>query len=111
VKLAPIQGRAHGAGGAQVTDAVEPHPLLYMSVKHVQLDFWRYSAFNPCLGIGRHAQIVEVECQREYEGKGAHPNCVPALGPARGLPRAPAALCGPLIPAGAAACAQISARV
>ena len=46
---------------AQVTDAVEPHPLLYMSVKHVQLDFWRYSAFNPCLGIGRHAQIVEVE--------------------------------------------------
>ena len=39
-------------------------------------DFWRYSAPNPCLGIGRHAQIVEVECQREYEGKGAHPNYI-----------------------------------
>jgi hypothetical protein len=33
-----------------VTQAVQPHPLLYMSVKHTQLDFWRYSAFNPCLG-------------------------------------------------------------
>ena len=32
--------------------------------------------FNPTLGIGRHRQIVEVQCQREYEGKGAYPNYV-----------------------------------
>jgi hypothetical protein len=30
--------------------------------------------WNPQLGIGQHAQIVEVELQREYEGKGAYPN-------------------------------------
>eukprot|EP01043_Picozoa_sp_COSAG02_P058621 COSAG02_NODE_7328_length_3061_cov_5.107698_4_plen_225_part_00 len=68
-----------------VTNAIDPHPLLYMSVKHTQLDFWRYSAFNPCLGIGKHAQIVEVECQREYEGKGAHPNYI-AKGVIEGFP-------------------------
>ena len=27
--------------------------------------------FNPCIGIGKHQQVVEVQCQREYEGKGA----------------------------------------
>ena len=26
------------------------------------------------LAIGKHAQVVEIECQREYEGKGAYPN-------------------------------------
>jgi len=28
------------------------------------------------LGIGKHRQIVEIQCQREYEGKGAYPNYV-----------------------------------
>ena len=32
--------------------------------------------FNPCLGIGKHKQFVEVQCQREYEGKAAHPNYI-----------------------------------
>ena len=32
--------------------------------------------FNPCIGIGKHQQVVEVQCQREYEGKGAHPNYI-----------------------------------
>lgn len=82
-----------------VTDSVEPHPNLLFSIKHTITDFWRgvpdanldYEAFdtywldessqngvafNPCLGIGRHPQVVEVQCQREYEGKGAHPNYV-----------------------------------
>lgn len=85
-----------------VTSKVEPHPLLYMSVKHTQLDFWRFSAFNPCLGIGQHAQIVEVECQREYEGKGAHPNYIgsgvidgfPEVAPVHGLQQA---MASPLI--------------
>ena len=59
-----------------VTDHVAPHPLLAFSIKHTKGDFFRTLPFNPTLAIGRHQQIVEVECQREYEGKGAHPNYV-----------------------------------
>ena len=83
-----------------VTDRVEPHPNLYFSIKHTMTDFWRSGIkdghpdldsidtywldesgrfgvpFNPTLGIGKHQQIVEVQCQREYEGKGAHPNYI-----------------------------------
>ena len=56
-----------------VTERVEPHPNLIFSIKHTALDFWRRVKFNECLGIGKHRQIVEVQCQREYEGKGAYP--------------------------------------
>ena len=83
-----------------VTEKVKPHDRLYFSIKHTITDFWRMGAgeetpdydametywigesgrygvpFNPCLGIGSHKQIVEVQCQREYEGKGAHPNYI-----------------------------------
>lgn len=59
-----------------VTDSIEPHPNLYMCIKHVQGDYHRTFKFNPTLGIGRHKQVVEVECQREYEGKGAYPNYI-----------------------------------
>lgn len=83
-----------------VTNQVEPHPCLYFSVKHTMTDFWRSGIsdqrpdldsldtywleesgqfgvpFNPTLGIGRHQQIVEIQCQREYEGKGAHPDYI-----------------------------------
>jgi hypothetical protein len=59
-----------------VTDRVLPHPLLIFSIKHTKGDFWRTVPFNPTLTIGHHQQIVEVQCQREYEGKGAHPNYV-----------------------------------
>lgn len=60
----------------EVTDQVEPHPKLAFSIKHTALDFWRRVKVNECLGVGRHPQIVEVQCQREYEGKGAYPNYV-----------------------------------
>jgi hypothetical protein len=56
-----------------VTDRVPPHPLLYFSVKYQQGDFHRLSVFNPTLGIGKHRQIVEVQCQMEAYGKGAYP--------------------------------------
>lgn len=83
-----------------VTDSVEPHSNLYFSIKHTMTDFWRSGVsipqvdydkmdtywleesgrygvpFNPCIGIGKHPQIVEVQCQREYEGKAAHPNYI-----------------------------------
>ena len=47
---------------------------LIMAVKHVQTDFWRYNDFNPNIGHGNVEQIIEFQCSREYEGKGAFPN-------------------------------------
>lgn len=60
----------------EVTDRIEPHPKLAFSIKHTALDFWRHVKVNECLTAGRHRQIIEVQCQREYEGKGAYPNYV-----------------------------------
>ena len=60
----------------EVSDQIEPHPLLAFSIKHTALDFWRHVKVNECLTRGRHPQIIEVQCQREYEGKGAYPNYV-----------------------------------
>lgn len=84
----------------EVSNQIEPHPKLYFSIKHTMVDFWRGTLskpqpdynkfnnywineassygvpFNPCLGIGKHKQIVEVQCQREYEGKGASPDYI-----------------------------------
>jgi hypothetical protein len=60
----------------EVTDQIEPHPLLAFSIKHTALDFWRHVKVNECLTRGKHPQIIEVQCQREYEGKGAYPNYV-----------------------------------
>jgi hypothetical protein len=57
----------------KVTDAIEPHPDLIFSIKPQAGDFLRMTPFNPTLGIGKHRQIVEVQCQREAYGKGAHP--------------------------------------
>ena len=56
-----------------VTNQIEPHDKLFFSIKYTALDFWRYVKMNPCLGEGKHKQIIEVQCQREYEGKGAYP--------------------------------------
>ncbi len=67
------------------TDPVEPHPNLFFSIKHTKGDFLRTLPFNPTIGIGRHRQIVEVQCQREYEGKGAHPDYI-ARGVIEGFP-------------------------
>ncbi|WP_162927026.1 twin-arginine translocation signal domain-containing protein [Flavobacterium psychrotrophum] len=84
----------------EVTNQVSAHDNLYFSIKHTIVDFWRMGVdsnrpawgsfdsfwideaskygvpFNPCLGIGKHKQIVEVQCQREYEGKASHPNYI-----------------------------------
>lgn len=56
-----------------VTDAIEPHPNLFFSIKYQQDDFLRMTPFNPCLGIGKHRQIVESQSAMEVYGKGAHP--------------------------------------
>jgi len=59
-----------------VSDAVEPDPNLIFSVKHCEGDFHRGNAFSKIIGSGRHPQIIEVQCAREYEGKGAYPNYI-----------------------------------
>jgi hypothetical protein len=59
-----------------VSNGVEPHPNLLISIKHCEGDFHRGNPFSRVLGVGRHLQVVEVECQREYEGKGAYPNYI-----------------------------------
>ncbi|MEI6713888.1 MAG: hypothetical protein WCO60_09060 [Verrucomicrobiota bacterium] len=59
-----------------VSDGVEPHPNLCIVVKHCEDDFHRGNRFSRVLGMGRHPQLVEIQCQREYEGKGAYPNYV-----------------------------------
>jgi hypothetical protein len=65
------------AGAYQkVSDAVEPHPNLMISIKHCEGDFHRANRFSRSIGQGRHPQIIEVQCAREYEGKGAYPNYI-----------------------------------
>lgn len=59
-----------------VAEAIEPHDNLVFSIKYSQGDFHRNRPFNPTLGLGNHPQIIELQCQREYEGKGSHPNYV-----------------------------------
>lgn len=56
-----------------VTNQVEPHPNLIFSIKYQQGDYHRMTPFNPSLGIGKHAQIVEAQSRMEAYGKGAHP--------------------------------------
>lgn len=57
----------------EITNQIEPHENLFFSIKHTALDFWRSVKVNECLGQGKHQQIIEVQAQREYEGKGAYP--------------------------------------
>ncbi len=59
-----------------ISDKVEPHPNLVISIKHCEGDFHRGNPFSKVLGLGRHQQLVEVQCAREYEGKGAYPNYI-----------------------------------
>ena len=60
----------------EMTDQITPHEQLYFSIKHSAGDFTRPAQWNHQLGVGKHAQIVEVELQREYEGKASYPNYV-----------------------------------
>lgn len=60
----------------RVSNGVEPHQNLTISIKHCEGDFHRANHFSKVIGQGRHKQIVEVQCAREYEGKGAYPNYI-----------------------------------
>lgn len=60
----------------EVTNKIEPHSNLYMAIKHTNGDYFRTYPFNKTITLGKHKQIIEVQCQREYEGKGAYPNYI-----------------------------------
>lgn len=54
-------------------DATDDH--LMLSFKFTQTDFWRYQLWNqPSLNVNGRPVIYELECQREYEGKGGIPD-------------------------------------
>ncbi|MBU2997974.1 hypothetical protein KO500_16145 [Cellulophaga baltica] len=59
-----------------VSEGVEPHKNLIISIKHCEGDFHRANNFSKVIGKGRHKQIIEVQSAREYEGKGAYPNYI-----------------------------------
>jgi len=60
----------------KVSESVEPHKNLVLAIKHCEGDFFRSNPFSKVIGEGRHRQIIEVQCAREYEGKGAYPNYI-----------------------------------
>ena len=48
---------------------------LVLSFKFTQTDFWRYQRWNPSsLVCGGRPIVYELQCQREFEGKGGVPN-------------------------------------
>lgn len=59
-----------------ISDAIEPHENFIIAIKHCEGDFHRGNPFSKVLGMGRHQQMVEVQCAREYEGKGCYPNYI-----------------------------------
>ncbi len=47
---------------------------LIFSSKYTFGDFWEYFDFNPTIAVEHVPRMVEFQCTREYEGKGAFPN-------------------------------------
>ena len=46
-----------------------------LSFKFSEADFWRYQRWNPAsLVFGKRPILYELQCQREFEGKGGIPN-------------------------------------
>ena len=64
----------------RVVDRLPNDDRLILSFKFTQTDFWRYQKWNPSsLVCGERPVIYELQCQREFEGKGAVPNYQPPL--------------------------------
>lgn len=63
---------------AEVFDGLSS-PRLLVSVKHGPADFFRHLPPNPTLGLPGPAQIVELQCRREYELFGMTPSGIADL--------------------------------
>jgi hypothetical protein len=53
---------------AKVDAAVEPHPLLVISIKHCENDFHRGTRFSRSIGQGRPPQLHRPRCHRRFRG-------------------------------------------
>ncbi|OIO94647.1 MAG: hypothetical protein AUJ92_09500 [Armatimonadetes bacterium CG2_30_59_28] len=77
----------------KITRGIVPSNDVTVSLKMTETDFWRFNPLNPNIGRGPLKQMVEFQCAREYEGKGAFPNYLgelfcrgaPETHPQRGL--------------------------
>ena len=62
----------------QVRDRLPGEPgddRFVLSFKFSETDFWRYQRWNPAsLCLGGRPILYELQCQREFEGKGGIPN-------------------------------------
>ncbi|MBI1370861.1 MAG: hypothetical protein GC162_19685 [Planctomycetes bacterium] len=64
----------------RVVEQLPKDDRLILSFKFTQTDFWRYQQWNPSsLVCGDRPIIYELQCQREFEAKGAVPNYQPPL--------------------------------
>ncbi|MCE9590322.1 MAG: hypothetical protein K8S99_07340 [Planctomycetes bacterium] len=53
----------------------EADDRFILSFKFTQTDFWRYQKWNAAsLAFGKRPILYELQCQREFEGKGGIPN-------------------------------------
>ena len=58
-----------------IASALPTSGNLIFSFKFTETDFWRYQRWNPAsLELGDRPVIYELQCQREFEGKGGVPN-------------------------------------
>lgn len=58
----------------------EEDDRFVLSFKFTETDFWRYQRWNQAsLQLGRRPVLYELQCQREFEGKGGIPNWQPPL--------------------------------
>ncbi len=65
---------------ARMLPGEETDDRLVLAFKFTQTDFWRYQPWNPSsLLFGKRPILYELQCQREFEGKGGVPNWQPAL--------------------------------
>jgi len=70
----------------RIVERIPNDDRLLLSFKFTHTDFWRYQHWNPSsLLCGDRPIIYELQCQREFEGKGAVPNYQPPLW-CRGMP-------------------------
>ncbi|MCD6385621.1 hypothetical protein J7M23_07555 [Candidatus Sumerlaeota bacterium] len=56
-----------------IMDKVTDKTNLILSTKYTYGDFWQYMKLNPTFEVKGVPRIVEIQCTREYEGKGAFP--------------------------------------
>ncbi len=60
---------------SRVVERLPEDERLILSFKFTHTDFWRYQQWNPAsLNCGDRPIIYELECQREFEAKGAVPD-------------------------------------